>query len=328
MTKHNNKTNWVLLLSLPVLIVIILFIVGSNNRKLANGVTEPDIYAEIPTELQATDTDGDGLSDNKERLFGTDINNPDTDGDGASDGDEIDLSRNPLIAGPNDDLLTSVNLVTPEISESELLEMRDEYLRGYLADRGEEVKEITFEYLINKVDETEFDDNYTIEDISISHENTTESFKKYGNELGAIFLKYGNSEEYSTGEVEVLENALRTQDPKDLVELKLISGIYKNLSEDILAVKAPYGAANLHLMLVNGYDVLARTISAMAYLFTEPLRGGFANEVYTKQLGVIKLAFINLMGFFDTREVKFEESDSGWMFDTDIIVKKLEEQTN
>ncbi|MBA2534290.1 MAG: hypothetical protein H0V21_04725 [Rubrobacter sp.] len=36
----------------------------------------------------ATDTDGDGLPDRKERTIGTDLNNPDTDGDGIPDGDE------------------------------------------------------------------------------------------------------------------------------------------------------------------------------------------------------------------------------------------------
>ena len=324
----NKKTNWILILSLPLLLVIILFIVGRNDREDSQLNTDPEILALKPTEVREIDTDGDGLTDSKEMLFGTDANNPDSDGDGASDGDEVSLGRNPLVPGPNDDLLTNVNLVTPEISEAELLEMRDEYLRDYLAERGEEVKEITFEYLINKVDETEFDDNYTLEDLEISNDNTMESFKKYGNELGAVFLKYGNSKEYPTSEVEILEKGLQTKDPKDLVELKLVSIVYKNISEDILAIEAPYGAAKPHLMLVNGYDVLARTISAMAYLFTEPLRGGFANETYTKQLGVIKIAFINVMGFFDTREVRFEESEQGWMFDTDIIVKKLEEQDN
>ena len=49
-----------------------------------------------PTEVAATaepedsaDTDGDGLSDAKEKELGTDIDNPDTDDDGISDGDEV-----------------------------------------------------------------------------------------------------------------------------------------------------------------------------------------------------------------------------------------------
>lgn len=41
------------------------------------------------------DSDGDGLSDEREEEEGTDPNNPDSDGDGINDGDEIDLGTDP-----------------------------------------------------------------------------------------------------------------------------------------------------------------------------------------------------------------------------------------
>ena len=45
------------------------------------------------------DTDGDGLSDDLEGYYGTDINNPDTDGDSYPDGTEINNGYNPLGEG-------------------------------------------------------------------------------------------------------------------------------------------------------------------------------------------------------------------------------------
>lgn len=45
------------------------------------------------------DSDSDGLSDEMEALYGTDVNNPDTDGDGHSDGDEITNGFDPLLPG-------------------------------------------------------------------------------------------------------------------------------------------------------------------------------------------------------------------------------------
>jgi hypothetical protein len=41
------------------------------------------------------DTDGDGLSDKLENIYGTDINKKDTDGDGYSDGQEVYSGYNP-----------------------------------------------------------------------------------------------------------------------------------------------------------------------------------------------------------------------------------------
>lgn len=42
------------------------------------------------------DTDGDGVPDSVEAIYGTDANNPDTDGDGYNDGAEIRTGHNPL----------------------------------------------------------------------------------------------------------------------------------------------------------------------------------------------------------------------------------------
>lgn len=49
-----------------------------------------------PPEGSTGDSDGDGLSDNEEILYGTDPKNPDTDGDGYSDGEEVKNGHDPL----------------------------------------------------------------------------------------------------------------------------------------------------------------------------------------------------------------------------------------
>lgn len=49
------------------------------------------------------DTDGDGLPDSVEAIYGTDPNNPDTDGDGYSDGAEVRTGHDPL--NPNSSAL-------------------------------------------------------------------------------------------------------------------------------------------------------------------------------------------------------------------------------
>ena len=49
--------------------------------------------------LTKGDSDLDGLTDDMEDHYGTDINNSDTDGDGYSDGDEVDNGYDPLVPG-------------------------------------------------------------------------------------------------------------------------------------------------------------------------------------------------------------------------------------
>ncbi len=50
------------------------------------------------------DSDQDGLSDEEEKIYGTDPHNPDTDGDGYSDGAEVRSGYDPLKKAPGDKL--------------------------------------------------------------------------------------------------------------------------------------------------------------------------------------------------------------------------------
>jgi len=58
---------------------------GIPTQQLA-GTIAPDAN---PCAITADDTDGDGISNDEEKTYGTDPNNPDTDGDGWGDGVEI-----------------------------------------------------------------------------------------------------------------------------------------------------------------------------------------------------------------------------------------------
>jgi len=63
---------------------------GSADRDLDGVIDELDVDAEDPN----SDTDGDGVADNTERLLGTDPLNPDTDGDGIDDDEDTDTAVN------------------------------------------------------------------------------------------------------------------------------------------------------------------------------------------------------------------------------------------
>ena len=79
------------------------------------------------------DTDQDGLSNEEERLYGTDSHKADTDGDGYSDGTEIKSGYNPLKAAPGDkvstitdtqnaDVLATTTSLTKEAQKTNLTE--------------------------------------------------------------------------------------------------------------------------------------------------------------------------------------------------------------
>lgn len=83
-------------LSLMILASLIIlsyaFFVGAQE----NSQTSNNIFI---------DSDQDGLSDQEEKLYGTDPHNPDTDGDGYSDGVEVKSGYDPLKPAPGDRII-------------------------------------------------------------------------------------------------------------------------------------------------------------------------------------------------------------------------------
>ena len=97
-----------------LIIVVILTTVTIVSSKLFKYVQKPDnsemvnliIKNNLNKKLDTKDTDGDGLPDWQEEIWGSDKNNPDTDGDGTTDGKEVNENRNPTVAGPDDKILS------------------------------------------------------------------------------------------------------------------------------------------------------------------------------------------------------------------------------
>ncbi len=71
---------------------------GIANFKAGRMYADPYGIRNLEEELpQNTDSDNDGLSDEEEKILGTDPQNPDTDGDGYTDGEEVRNGYSPLV---------------------------------------------------------------------------------------------------------------------------------------------------------------------------------------------------------------------------------------
>jgi hypothetical protein len=95
--------------ALGVLIVLGFFlivgIIAQKNEQAVNplpGIPKKIASSDAKNTESLKDSDGDGLKDWEEIIYGTDPQNPDTDGDGTSDGEEIAGNRDPLKKGPKD----------------------------------------------------------------------------------------------------------------------------------------------------------------------------------------------------------------------------------
>jgi hypothetical protein len=155
----------------------------------------PEGTAEVVT-LLTKDTDGDGLKDWEEELWGTNAADPDTDKDGTKDEEEIRLGRNPLVAGPNDPLDKSVleektTVGKDDGPETETDRVARGFLKTYLEVKqgggtlsAEAIEELAARAFENTP--TLSPPVYTVADLTRETERDTATVRAYGNAVGTI----------------------------------------------------------------------------------------------------------------------------------------------
>ncbi len=119
---------------------------------------------------------------------------------------------------------------------------------------------------------------YTLKELNISSENTAEAGTIYANSLTAIVIAF--NKERTDSELAIVGEALQAQDAKGLIKLTPIIATYRQLEKKLLALKAPFLVAPLHLRLVQNYANIRHSVEVMQNMFTDPAAGLIALSQY------------------------------------------------
>lgn len=262
-----------------IIAVLLLLIIGIGGgtvvlvlRRLgpftANSPAQP-----TPTVSEITDptgdTDGDGLSNADEKVWGTSPTNPDTDGDGFKDGEEVRNGHNPSIAAPNDLLppgfipgkdvepslsqATSLNrlatiTIDPGAVGSEPTNLTAEYLRQYPADQR------TPQTLAQFVNSQPLDISLPLisdDQIQYADQPTRASFAYYKALVAAPYLSAR-----TLLPAAAINDLYRTNATKSIDAAQYLVGQY---TQELLLTTVPRSAATLHHTVV-GYSTLLSAI--------------------------------------------------------------------
>lgn len=269
-------------------------------------------------QLVEKDSDGDGLKDWEEALWGTDVNNPDTDGDGTEDGEEIKLGRNPKIKGPNDELSAEEKRAVSETGTDTTA--TGAFSRGFFASfmTLKESGDLTPENIQKLSDSivenftTGDSSNFTASNLKILSDNSPATLKKYGNDMGTIFEEYLKLK--LPDELTIVARAISGGDREELQKLDQVILANKKLIEKNLAVGVPQKASAVHLKLVNHYQTITVAIENMKKMIDDPLTGTIAISRYKKELTPLSNTMTELKNFFINNSVSFGQTESGKIF--------------
>ena len=120
---------------------------------------------------------------------------------------------------------------------------------------------------VERVHNTVNDTIYTGRDVSVVP-NSPEAIYTYGNTMGGIIIN--NNVAGSAGELDILDRAMRTEDPTILAELEPLIAMYKTMRDQSLATPVPQPFLKEHLDLINVYHALYMNLSGLRQALDDP----------------------------------------------------------
>ena len=276
------------------------------------------VSAIAPQNIQEiADSDGDGLKDWEESLWGTDPTNPDTDGDGTNDNEEIKAGRNPLKAGP-DDLLTD-----PSSGEEKQikaggtgkLSLTDKVARNmfasYIIQKKDgvplpEIKNNVISSIENQLQNAQkSEDVFSRNDISISSNESKETVKNYINALGKILAAEAQRKFPLSGS-EIQEN------PNSLFQTYIQS--YESLIAKMQGLLIPKSYAVNHLSLINSFYNFVQIHKSFNNLSSDLLGGIIAFSRYQDEASRMTATLNAIKTRLEQDGIQLTASDEGYIF--------------
>ncbi len=266
-----------------LLIVVLLTTITIVSSKLFKYINKPSnspvvdliIKNNLDKKLDPKDTDSDGLPDWQEEIWGSNKNNPDTDGDGTTDGKEVNESRNPTVAGPDDKILsdreialqyvpgkTDPDSVTSILSKNLLLRL------AQLQQSGQYNSQTSEELATGLVDQT-------LAEVQIPDKYPT-----------SVFLTFDSKdkqklEEYKNKLIDIQKNELAKADPNNKDLTPIIAG-FKNMAFQLSVISVPKDLLSVHAKIANGYYIAAEALINLKTSDEDPVLGILSIPIYKK----------------------------------------------
>ncbi len=237
----------------------------------------------------AKDSDGDGLFDWEELLWGTDPNNPDTDGDGVSDKDNPNRITEPSpkeVADSSEKEMTRTEQLSLDLFQT-YLELKKQSETG-----TGDPKSLASLIAENKVSVNV--ETITPSDLTAVPE-TPENIERYAKALTDILIARFPQAEQS--DQDLLLTAIQTQNPELAKTIGKHAESYTLASEEMRRLSVPEKALNLHTDVVNSLSWLAETTRLASLVFTDPVSALYSLQAY-QNAGILFSQNLNSLSLY------------------------------
>ncbi len=272
--------------------VIVSVLVYERNSRKDTAKTENPILVEVNKEVDV-DSDGDGVKDWEEALFGTDPNKKDTDGDGILDNEE---SQDQFVFKEKESIDSQKpqnNSLTSDIAQT--------FFTNYLTQKKSN-PDLTAEQILAIAENSTKDialsygKQFEVTDIKISKNQTKSQYEK---EIDTAF--FGASIKKQDTEIQIVEKALKNNDKNELKKLDPIINSYQKIIDDTLKITVPEDNVGLHLVYLNTLKILKQDISNMKLILDDPVKAYVYINSYQVNIKKMLVVILKMSDYFSKK---------------------------
>jgi len=318
--KTNGPGKRVIALAILVVAIISTVLITRGSKEASSvGITTQ----ETPERVVVTekDTDGDGLKDWEEALYGTNPNLTDTDGDGISDSEEKLADEERTLEEQQQLLADITSLADSEDPEFKSLPYTDQVSRSlltqYLAlkQSGTPITGSALFSLIQNIPEYQAPPLtvpvYTENDIFISQSSDTTALRTYGNNLGSLLVVPDG--ENPESELLVLLTFIQTREQGVLGDgLADVIQRYTNVLNGMKNISVPKTLSQKHLTLMNALAKVRSDLELFKNLDEDPFLALSAVQNYNKDSTARATAFASIYSYLTEQGITYDESEPGF----------------
>jgi hypothetical protein len=333
-----RNQNWRIVTASVFSVVIII-----GAYLLARSVESPNtaqasMESALLQAIATKDSDGDGLNDWEEALYGTDPHLTDTFGLGMTDGEAV--SRGLIIPKAIADIRIATSSsesgadgLPPPPKEGTLTSAFAKnlftlYLSAKQAKGGADLSENEMAEIVKQaMDELSSaislaQDFKSAKDINIS-DSSPESFKLYAEQAEAVLMK--NTSDATTGAVNYLKTAVENNDITALPHIVSISKSYRDSAVGLSVLPVPAELVEDHLLLVNSIMRISQITADFARVNEDTLSAILALQQYPQTVFKMGNAFININKLYRIAGVSLPAGTPGASF-VSLVVDIANEQ--
>lgn len=153
---------------------------------------------------------------------------------------------------------------------------------------------------------------FTLQDLTISQNNSATAYHTYGNALGTVFMQ--NPIPPNLNELEIFQNAVNSNNPSDLANLAIIQKAYSGIVTGLAKITVPSDASSFHLALLNDFSHILNDIEGMQKLFSDPVTAIAAVQDYGAAGNAVYNDLATIGPLLNKYGATFSSSEPGFRF--------------